>query len=339
MSVAFFMIAQGLLLLAVLGYVLWFYMRSRRQEQWQNTLVSDAVNQGLLWHRVVLVKPENQRRWWRLLPYDCRGVLTDSGSHVSLMAIDSNGERLERVWSRRELAFRWYGNHLFAGGNLFWLQLIADSQAWLVAADTGLQALNSRQASADLLRYLDGENRLPPEALSEFDLFSNPASRWWLIFMAIGAAYSLTDGLLINPFEALDWGYCLWGVPVLIAVVTTGGMGWLKRRRVPVRESIVLAILAGTVMGVSWLPLVKRLDAALAGPASLYDYRLEEKGILSPVTEGMPEIRFGNRKEYWQQFEAGSIHPFRFVHGPLGIWQLDHRELAPKMREFYNQRP
>ncbi|MCY0966504.1 hypothetical protein [Parathalassolituus penaei] len=331
--------AQSALLLTALAFVSWLFLRTRRLGRLQDDLVEDAIRDGCIWHRVYLMRGEGKKRWLRMLPYDFRGLLLESDQGIRLVGLKPDGEKLDQGWRREQVDISWQGNHMFAGGSLFWLRLEAGQQEWLVSSDIGMQANDSRRATADLWRKLVPGKVLPDEASEDFDLFSRPASVAALVLILVAAAYALVDGLLLNPLEALDWGYAMWGLPVLGLLVSLGGWFVLQKNRIPLRESMVLGMIGSICVSLAWLPAAKRLDEALAsGPAQHYDYRLEENGRLVPVDENMPVIRFGNRKEYWQQFEIGSVHAFRFVHGPLGIWQLDHTERLEDIRAFYRQR-
>jgi hypothetical protein len=111
---------------------------------------------------------------------------------------------------------------------------------------------------------------------------------------------------------------------------------FLIRGKVPSRESMVLSMLFVVALELSFLPVVKRVDQLLATDgAENYEYKLTKGANFEPLLAGPPVLKFPQVKEYWAQYDPGSVHRFVLVHGPLGLWQLDRSALNQQYHAFY----
>jgi hypothetical protein len=333
------LIVQPLLIVLMIVFYLWFGWQMKKALRYQDSLVDEAMASGGLWHRVYINGEGRFRKIFKILAFESRGMLIDAGDSLRILGHLPNGQRLDQTFEKKSLTLNWLGNHGLGSANMYWIELTPPvGESLVLAADTGINTLSSRQTTADLWRQIAPSRPLPDEARQDFALEKNPASLVAVILLLLLLVYAVLDGLFLNDKEALDWGSSLWGLTIGFLLPIPAWM-LLSRARVPTRESLVLAMFCSLALEAAYFPAIKRIDEALARDGvQEYAYRQKENSRFEPVTEGMPVILFGNRKAYWQQFAVGSTHTFAMVRGPLGIWQLDHSKLAPKMRAFYQNR-
>ncbi|HLF98697.1 MAG TPA: hypothetical protein VI457_16265 [Methylococcaceae bacterium] len=124
------------------------------------------------------------------------------------------------------------------------------------------------------------------------------------------------------------------------------GIGWLAYRgllagQVPSREALALSGLVAIACAAAALPLLKRVDQALAEmPAQDYRYRVVDTVVHLEPTDtrlGLPRIRFIKAKEFWVQYPVGSEVTIPLLRGPIGLWQLDHERFDPPVVAFYER--
>lgn len=327
---------NGAFLLFSITLVVWVALKARRAKRLQDQLIAALdPDAGDAWFRVNVSRPAQFARLLKLLAFEARGILVNSADHVRILAVLPSGERIDRSFIKHELGLRWVGNAGLASFNLHWIGIGPVDGGLMVSADTGFNALQSREATADICRIIDPRFRLPGVALSEFALEKNPASLLAVLAFFGLLAFTFFDGVVWNQNELLEFGKAAWGTvaaPLLALPVYAG----LARRRVPSRESMTLAALIGLGVAGAYIPAIKRLDQWMAaGGAVPVAYRLGPNASLEPVSPGPPKINYSSRKEYWQQFKEGSIHHFDLTHGPLGLWQLDHTKLDGELKKFY----
>lgn len=312
--------------------------RSRRAKRAQDSLIQALGGQYLgAWFRINVCRPGFFARRFKLLAFEARGLLVVAPDHVRILAKLPSGETLDRTLARNGLDLRWLGSFGLASGNLHWFSLGHGEHQLMVTADTGFNALQSREATADLWRRIAPDLELPQSARSEFALEKHPATLGLVLLFFALLAFAAVDGVILNHNALLNRSG-VGGLPLLL-LVAPPVYWWLSRQRVPWRESWVLAILTSMALMLAYLPALKRLDQWLSaeGPQP-YAYRLGADATLHPVVAGPPRLDFARSKEYWAQFETGSTHSFRLTHGPLGLWQLDRSELDRDMRQFYQGR-
>ncbi|NDI85327.1 hypothetical protein EYB48_06925 [Undibacterium sp. B2R-29] len=331
---------QGIFLLTLIP-ILWLSLRKgQRGKRAQDQIVEALGREGLNdWCRVYVARAPFFSRRFKLSGFEARGILVNLQHEVRLIAELPSGERLEKIYPKNNLGLRWLGNTGIASSNLHWIAIGSSENPLMLSADVGFNALQSREATADMCRRVNAEFRLPALAKSDFALEKNPASLVVVSAFFLLLAFALIDGKFLNKYEWLRTETTAWllmpGMQ-MIMLCALPVYWWLTKARVPARESLTLSTLMAVGLSIAYIPAIKRVDQFLSvtGPQS-YAYRLGENALLMPVSSGPPNIDYAGKKEYWAQFEEGSIHHFDLVHGRLGLWQLDHSELEKKMRQFY----
>ncbi|GGX36846.1 hypothetical protein [Undibacterium squillarum] len=334
---------QSIVLLSWIPIFWVVFKKARRSKRTQNQIVDALDREGLRdWHRIYISRTPFFRKRLKFTAYETRGILVNLPDAVRLIAEWPSGERIDQIFPKRSMHLRWHGNSGIASANLHWMAIGSTDNPLMLSADTGFNAIQSREATADLCRRMDPDFRLPDIAKSEFALEKNPASLIIVTAFFLLLAFALIDGKFLNKYEWLRTGSTSWllmpGMQIFM-LLALPVYWWLSKSKVPARESLTLSTLIAVALSLAYIPALKRVDQLLSaeGPQS-YAYRLGDYGSLTPVSDGPPNIDYKNRKEYWNQFEENSIHQFNLVHGPLGMWQLDHSELEKKMQQFYEQR-
>mgnify|MGYP003346588050 CR=1 FL=1 len=319
------------------------FRKARRSKRTQNQIVENVEREGLRdWYRIYISRATFFRKRLKFTAYETRGILVNLPDGVRVIAEWPSGERIDQTFPKSSMQLRWHGNSGIASANLHWLAIGSNDNPLMLSADTGFNAIQSREATADLCRRIDPEFRLPGIAKSEFALEKNRTSLVIVAIFFLLLAFALIDGKFLNKYEWLRTGSTSWllmpGMQIIM-LLALPVYWWLSKSKVPARESLTLSTLIAVALSLAYIPAIKRVDQLLSadGPQS-YAYRLGDHGLLTPVSDGPPDIDYKNRREYWNQFEEDSIHQFNLVHGPLGMWQLDHSELEKKMQQFYEQR-
>ena len=339
-SIPFALVLQLLLGGVVVAVLLLTLRHARRARRAQDRLIDQLPPAASgRWFRVMLCRPAFFARWLRLQAFETRGLLVNADDHVRLLAEWPSGERLDRSLRKDALALQWVGNASLPSANLHWIRIGSGAQALLLTADTGLNAMPSREATADLWRQIAPPGALPVAAAHDFALEKHPATMTAMVALFALLLFAGVDGVVLNPFELLEGGLALWGVAAAAGLALPVCVG-LLRLRVPGRESLGLAMLLGLAAALAWVPAIKRLDQWLAPEGvQSFAYRLGEDARFTPVEAGPPEIDFSNHRGYWAQYAQGSEHRFDLVHGPLGLWQLDHTPLRDAIRAYYRAHP
>ncbi|MBR7781616.1 hypothetical protein [Undibacterium luofuense] len=319
------------------------FRKARRSKRTQNQIVENVEREGLRdWYRIYISRTPFFRKRFKFTAYETRGILVNLPDGVRVIAEWPSGERIDQTFPKSSMQLRWHGNSGIASANLHWLAIGSNDNPLMLSADTGFNAIQSREATADLCRRIDPEFRLPGIAKSEFALEKNRASLVIVAIFFLLLAFALIDGKFLNKYEWLRTAGTSWllmpGMQIIM-LLALPVYWWLSKSKVPARESLTLSTLIAVALSLAYIPAIKRVDQLLStdGPQS-YAYRLGDHGLLTPVSDGPPDIDYKNRREYWNQFEEDSIHQFNLVRGPLGMWQLDHSELEKKMQQFYEQR-
>lgn len=319
--------------LALLMVSLWRHQRrtKRGQEEllkhWAPSLGSQR------WFRVNVSRPAAYARILKLQPFEGKGLLIDEGEQLRLVAVLGSGERLEQTLPRAADAIRWVGNASLGSGNLHWLALGRGIDAVMVCADTGMNALLSREATADILRALLPGQPLAAGALQEFALEKNRASV--AVAVLFVAVLCLTLGDMAFSEHELLAPRSLYPYTALLGLIGLLAYPVLQRSRVPAREAMVLSGLLAVALGGGLTRGALRLDQWLAGGAVATAYKLEGRAHLTPLQPGPPAVTLRQVHEYWDQFDPGTVHQLDIVHGPLGLWQLDRRQLNAVTRDWY----
>lgn len=327
---------QPLTLLIFFGILLFVWHKSKQLKKTQEQLIESIdKNSASHWIRVNIASAQRFKTRLKFVPFDAKGIVINHPEHIQIQGQRIAGKKISRTIDKRDLRMDWIGNPNLASSNMHWIRIKVGGQSVYLSADTGMNALQSREATADLCRMINPHFKLPSTALNEFALEKNPASLTAvLVFFAL-VAFSIVDGLILNSQELLELGCTAWAMPVA-ALLALPAYALLTDQKVPSRESLVLTTFLSMALTLSVIPVLKRVDQLLATDGVVSTaYRLEKGTHLKPVTEGPPTLNFRHQEEYWAQFEEGSIHHFDLTHGPLGLWQLDHAKLDQPVRDFY----
>ncbi|HEY1130929.1 MAG TPA: hypothetical protein VGF12_16100 [Roseateles sp.] len=330
------LIAQLVLFAATLGMLAWVALHQRRTKKHQDALLSElqASLGQQRWFRINLARPAFFDRRLRVLAFEAKGLLIDEGDRLRILAARPDGERLERTVPKQPASIRWQGNAGLRSANLHWLEIGTGAEAVMISADTGMNALASREATADMLRALLPQQPLDAAALADFALDKHPATRLAMATLLV-LLLALVGDIAVSEHQALAaaWPLGLLGFGVGLAALLLYPV--FIRRKVPGRESLILTVLLGAVLGGVAPRAALRLDQWLSGGPVPTSYRLVQGATLKPVEPGPPDVRLNNVREYWAQFDVGSTHQLDIVHGPLGLWQLDRSRLNGITRDWY----
>lgn len=321
--------------LALLMVSLWRHQRRTKRGQDELLKVWAPRLGSHRWFRVNVSRPAAYARILKLQPFEGKGLLIDEGEQVRVVAVLGNGERLERTLPVAADAIRWVGNASLSSGNLHWLALGHVDDAVMVCADTGMNALLSREATSDILRALLPGQPLATGALQEFALEKNRASLAVAVLFVGVLCLTLGD-IAFSEHELLE-PRSLYFYTALLGMVGLLAYPALHRSRVPAREAMVLSGLLAVALCGGLTRGALRLDQWLAGGAVATAYKLEGRAHLTPLQPGPPVVTLRQVHEYWDQFDPGTVHQLDIVHGPLGLWQLDRRQLNAVTRDWYQR--
>ncbi|MDR7331345.1 hypothetical protein [Roseateles asaccharophilus] len=331
-------IAQLVLFSVLLGILVLGWRRERRTKKLQDALLNELLA-GLgpehRWFRINLASQDFFARRMRMFGFEAKGLLIDEGDGLRIVAVQADGGRIDRRIPKTAGAVRWRGNVGLRSANLHWLEMGVDHDTVMVSADTGMNAIASREATADIIRTLLPQQPLDASALADFALEKHPlalavtvAALGLLVATLVDLA--VTEHLLLQP-RSLYW-LALLGVPVGLSFYPL-----LTRRKVPGREAWVLSILLAGALAIAVPAATLRTDQWLSGGPVAMSYKLLDDAQLEPVQPGPPPVSLRNVREYWKQFDVGSIHELDIVRGPLGLWQLDRSRLNSLTRDWYRR--
>jgi hypothetical protein len=122
------------------------------------------------WHRIYISRTPFFRKRLKFTAYETRGILVNLPDAVRLIAEWPSGERIDQIFPKSSMHLRWHGNSGIASSNLHWMAIGSTDNPLMLSADTGFNAIQSREATADLCRRMDPDFRLPDIAKSEFAL-------------------------------------------------------------------------------------------------------------------------------------------------------------------------
>jgi len=305
--------------------------------------------QGKRYWRINLSRPAFHQRWWRVMPFEAKGVLVDEGDRLRIKGFWLKDRRaFDSLFDKGSSAIEWLGNRNLRAGNLHWAKLTTPRGEMNFCADTGMYALPSREALADIFRGVFPDYPLAEEQTSDFALEKNPRSIAVIALFFVLLFFSLIDTFVITRFELADAQLARILLDPLIwaGALACAGAGallayrYLLTGRVPARESLVLSLMLTTALLGAALPAAKRVDQGLDGNGIRpYSYRLTSPTRLEPAdtTAGLPTLRFPRAADYWSQFDIGSEHQVPFLRGPMGLWQLDHGKFDEPLIAFYEK--
>lgn len=339
MSNVLWVLQAALLVVAIIILIITF-IKAKRTKSLQIDILDKCRDEisRVPWKRVFVSDEEHFKKLRKLLPFQGRGVLLNYPDCVKIkVASLKNGALIERSFAKQELCLEWVGNPSLASSNLHWIGLGCGEDRLMVCADTGFNAINSREETADICRMIDRDFVLPKTALRDFALESNPASLSVVVLFFSLLAFALVDGAILNEYKLINKDVILWmSTPLMITGVPCYFV--LAKNRVPSRESYMLSFLLTISLVISFMPIIKRLDQLLAGSELVsYEYKLTGEAKFEPINGEAPKLSFISYKEYWSQFNKDSVHGFRLIRGPLGLWQLDESELKKSYRAYYEK--
>lgn len=338
-------ISFSVLVLAALGPALYIFFRNRAMKRRQDAMVEQL--RGKRYWRINFASATFFQRFLRILPFEAKGVLVDEGETFRIQGFWlKTGSAFESVVSKADCSVEWLGNRTLRSGNLYWARLTTPEGPFLFCSDTGMYALPSREALADIFRSAFPNFALTTTETTEFALEKNPRSLGAMVFFFVCLLFALLDSFVFSMYELTDAQIArILSQPLVrpvgfIGLVVVGALlyRFFSRGNIPSRESMVLAMMLCAVLTGTALPLLKRMDQALARqPTQNYTYVVTRIGHLEPknASLGLPEMRFPRAKEYWSQFPAGTEYQIPFLRGPMGLWQLDHTEFDPPIMEYY----
>jgi hypothetical protein len=327
-------VALFCVVLLMLGYGV---RHERRTKKLQQALL-DELKPELAqrrWFRINLSGQPFFERRMKLLGYESKGLLIDQGDHLRIVAVQLDGQRIEHAVPKAPGAIRWLGNMTLGASNLHWLAASDGSHTVMISADTGMNALASREATADMVRAVLPEQSLDPSALQEFALEKNQATRIAVVLLLAILMLTLFD-MTVSEHQLLK-PRSLYPIGVVVGLLGLLAYPLLTRRKVPAREAMFLSAMLCAVLGGGFTSAALRLDQGLSGGPVATPYRLVSGARLEPLEPGPPEVTLNHVREYWAQFEPGSLHELDIVHGPLGIWQLDRSRLNALTRAWYRR--
>ena len=324
-----------------------FYLRVRGMKKHQNALVKEL--KGLRYWRVNLSRPAYYGKWLRLIAFETKGVLIDDGSAIKILARWPKTRDVFQVAVPKEGAHvEWLGNDSLKTGNIHWARLDTPEGAIFFSADTGLNAVASREALSDIFRSAFPEQALTEEKTRDFALEKNPRSLLAIVLILGLFLFALLDTFVFSNYQLTDAQLAgilrsprTWtGVGVSLMLLLVLGYRYFMAGRIPSRESLTLALMLSFIALGAAGPVLKRVDQLLAPtPSQNYAYRLSGDSRLEPINTrlGLPLLKFPRMKEYWAQLPKESDYAVPFLRGPLGLWQLDHAQFDPPIRAFYEK--
>jgi hypothetical protein len=341
------LILQAVTAIAVLGFVLYLAWRTRQFKKQQQKILLKIKGQRF-W-RINIARPEFVSRWLRITPYEATGVLIDGDDCIKIQGFwQKTGKMVESTFLKSELNVQWLGNPSMRSGNLYWAKLTTARGDLLICADTGMNALRSREGLEDIFRNAFPDYALSDEQVVDFALEKNPRTRLAMIALFSLMAFALIDTYVISKFELID--HQLANIllnPIILGVLLVGyGVGLYALYRyfihgnVPARESWVLSGFLVGIFLLSLAPLAKRFDQIFAKtPSQDYSYRVVDEMRLEPLDASLqlPNLRFPRSREYWAQFTKDADYKIPFLRGPLGLWQLDHEKFDKPILDFYQK--
>lgn len=323
----------------------------RRQNELMNALPEP---QRATSFRVGIADHHHVHWFWRLLPYQALGVLTLDEGTIRLRGERLNGQVLDwQTPHTRDIA------QVIQPSSLrpeYWLELGQQPQSVYCTAspvDGGIwrthlrdqrdqaqqvsqiyQHLNqTRPLPESLLRLMGNDLQLPTFALEK-----NPGSLRMLLLLAGLIAYMLIDWIT-NPVMVLDagqWPWLAWPLMLLGIFVYR----YLHRHAVPASESAVLSVLVALAIGAAWIPMSWRLGEWLSPGYQPVAYEYLADYALHSQNDEAPPLKLSYRaRDYWNQFDFGSIHWLPVAKAPMGMYLMDPNELEQSIDQFYRQHP
>ncbi|MFN3437048.1 MAG: hypothetical protein ACK41V_05100 [Acidovorax sp.] len=329
--------------LLAIAYVVWVLWQNRQQKKQQDALVKQL--RGKRFWRIHLARISYHSNFWRHSAVEATGALIDEEDKIRFLGFRlQNKKSIDITLNKSDLTIHWLGRQR-AKGPFYWAECASPKGSLLFCADSR-NVMQSREALRDILSSAFPALELDEETTADFALEKSPRSIATIAAFFGLFFFSMIDSFVISRYELTDAQIVSLIFNPLVMAATLLAMGalgflafhWLRRGGIPSRESWgLVALLVATCLGAA-LPGAKRVDQWLAdAPSQEYRYRIVGVARLEPVDTrlGPPVMWFPRGKDYWQQFPVGTEYTIPFLHGPLGLWQLDHELFDPPLRKFY----
>ncbi len=198
--------------------------------------------------------------------------------------------------------------------------------------------------NSPVMRFVQGRPhiKLAPlslDRLKPFALERNPVALGFVALFFLSIVYAIVDALILNaetyagePFLSV---YVAAGLTVGLAAALL-----LRGAKVPITETVVVAVLTGAAFGAALYPGLLRANQ-LTDTEGLrtYEYKMIAPANFVPEQEGLPELHFPARhREFWSQYEPGSVQEFELRKGGLGFYQINMKPIYDRIRNYYEQR-
>ncbi len=175
--------------------------------------------------------------------------------------------------------------------------------------------------------------------LKPFALEKNPVTLAFVTVFFVSILYAFADTFIFNvesytsqPFYPV---YVTGGLTLsLIALLI------LRGAKVPITESLVVAVLTGGAFGAALYPGLLRANQ-LTDREGLhsYQYTMIEPAYFVSEQDGLPELRFPTRHgEFWSQYDPGSTQEFELRKGGLGFYQINMKPIYNRIQDYYEQK-
>lgn len=157
-----------------------------------------------------------------------------------------------------------------------------------------------------------------------------------MVFIGL-VGYAVLDTFLLNKLELtppqvmqlLQKPSTIGGLLLAVPLLAILAYRFLRGAKIPYAESMALSLLLTAALVAASLPALKRVDQYLVNevPQS-HAYRASKEGNLVPIEASL------NLPDLWVSpfrlqghIVDGHIIDVQLIHGPLGFWQLDRKQL------------
>lgn len=297
------------------------------------------------WFRVHYASASRFRMWRKIFVWETSGIMfvDDKGISFQFMA-DTNSESMIRFEPGR-FELNWIGVKYLPNGGMPWFCLTANNEKHYFTADSGMTIVNALRLTTDIynqikLVFPELEVKGNMSAEAGFALEKNRFSLVTMVLIGLLGLYALIDYMLNQ--EAFVVEPDLIEIVLLSLLVIVFSYLVLKKGRIPVTESLGLAVILGVVSGLAIPPALLRLNQLSDDEGLItYQYLLNNELKLVPVEnlEGdLPVLYFPGNKAYWKHFDDNSQHDISLRKGGLGFYQVNMSPIYRDMRAYYEDK-
>lgn len=332
-----------LLLVIVLGL---FYFRrvvkgnSDKQDEILRRYAAKA--RQTQWFRVHYASANRFRMWRKIFVWETSGIMfvDDKGISFRFMA-DTGFESVIR-FEPGQFKLNWIGVKYLPNGGLPWFCLTANNEKHYFTADSGMTIVNALRLTTDIynqikLVFPEIEDKGNKAAEAGFALEKNRFSLIAMVLIALLGLYALIDYML--NLEAFVVEPDLFEIILLSLLVSVISYLVLKKGRIPVIESLGLAVILGVIFALAAPPALLRLNQLTDDEGLItYQYLLNNELKLVPLENqagDLPVLYFPDNKEYWSHFADNSHHDISLRKGGLGFYQVNMSPIYRDMRKYY----